>query len=94
MVVAVESPMVARWGYKFSFFPPISVPPKEKKHKVKLSLPVVISESQSAFIPSRLITDNAMTTSEVFHSMKNKKRGKVGHIVMKLDMSKVYDTVE
>lgn len=43
---------------------------------MKYILPDVISETQSAFIPGRNITDNAMAAFEIFHSMKQKKREK------------------
>lgn len=43
---------------------------------LKNILPDVILESQSTFIPDRLITDNAITAFEIFHSMKLKKKGK------------------
>lgn len=63
-------------------------------NKVKNFLPNIVSENQSAFVPGRLITDNAMFAFEVFHTMKNRKSGKNGIMAMKLDMSKVYNRVE
>lgn len=35
----------------------------------------VISEIQSAFVPQRLINDNALIAFECFHFMKNKDSG-------------------
>ncbi|KAL5806794.1 hypothetical protein ACOSQ4_029527 [Xanthoceras sorbifolium] len=54
----------------------------------------VISESQSAFIPGRLIYDNAIIGFECMHLLKKKKLGDHGFAALKLDMSKAYDRVE
>ncbi|XP_021734035.1 uncharacterized protein LOC110700740 [Chenopodium quinoa] len=48
----------------------------------------------NAFIPRRLITDNAMIVFEIFHSMKRGGEGRDGTVALKLDMSKAYDRVE
>ncbi|KAL0318267.1 UNVERIFIED_CONTAM: hypothetical protein Scaly_2848100 [Sesamum calycinum] len=44
--------------------------------KLKSILDVVISPSQSAFIPSRLITDNVLVTFELNHFIRQRVRGK------------------
>ena len=63
-------------------------------NRVKSMLPCVISNSQSAFVPGRLITDNTSVAFEMIHRMRNRRRGKVGHMAVKLDISKAYDKVE
>ena len=55
---------------------------------------MIIDENQSAFVPGRLITDNILMSSEVFHFMKNNYVKKRGSIALKLDMSKAYDRME
>ena len=61
---------------------------------IKSMLPNIIFDAQSAFIPDRLITNNITVAFEMLHCMRRRRKGKTGHMAMKLDISKAYDRVE
>ena len=63
-------------------------------NKVKGILPNIISNAQSAFVLDKLITDNTAVAYEMLHRLRNKRQWKVGHMAIKLDISKAYDRVE
>lgn len=63
-------------------------------NRLKLILLKIISPSQSAFVPGRLISDNILIAYELTHHMLNKKMGNTCYATIKLDMSKAYDRVE
>ena len=62
-------------------------------NRIKKILPNIITENQSAFTKSCLISDNILIAFEYLHSMQKHTR-KEGFMAIKLDMSKVYDRVE
>ena len=67
---------------------------KVMANRLKVILPTIISPNQSAFISERLISDNVLAAYETLHTMHSRIYGKVGYMVVKLDMSKAYDRVE
>ncbi|XP_019161023.1 PREDICTED: uncharacterized protein LOC109157626 [Ipomoea nil] len=63
-------------------------------NRLKGLLDKIISQSQSAFVPGRLITDNIMLDFEAHHYLKRKTQSRTGVGALKIDMSKAYDRVE
>lgn len=57
-------------------------------------MPHIISQTQSAFIPGRLITDNDLVAYKTLHTMHSRMCGKKGYMAVKIDMSKAHDRVE
>ena len=61
---------------------------------LKPLLPSIVSENQSAFQASKVITDNILMAFETLHYMKNHQTGNTSFMALKLDMSKAYNRVE
>lgn len=62
-------------------------------NRLRPLLQEIISESQSAFVPGCLITDNALITFECLHAMQSSGQG--GEFcAYKLDLAKAYDRVD
>ncbi|XP_019167878.1 PREDICTED: uncharacterized protein LOC109163584 [Ipomoea nil] len=74
--------------------PSFPVMVKMVANRMKPLLEGIISESQSAFLPGRLISDNILIASEVGHYLRRKQLGQVGWAALKLDMIKAYDRIE
>ena len=63
-------------------------------NRLKIILPSIIDDSQSAFVPNRMIFDNIIVAHEMVHVMKTRRAGRTGFLAAKLDMSKAYDRIE
>ncbi|OMO91484.1 reverse transcriptase [Corchorus capsularis] len=67
---------------------------KALANRLNMFLSDIIGDNQSAFVPERMIFDNAMIAFETIHHMSNKRGGRKAYMTLKLDLSKAYDRVE
>ncbi|CAM8985571.1 unnamed protein product [Rhodiola kirilowii] len=63
-------------------------------NRLQYCLPEIISQSQSAFVKGRLITDNVLVAQELDNYIKHRKQGQDTYVSLKIDMSKAYDRME
>jgi len=62
--------------------------------RLKKFLSELISETQSAFVAGRLITDNILIAQENFYALRSNPTNRKKFMALKTDMSKAYDRVE
>ena len=62
--------------------------------RLKSCLPRLISETQSAFVAGRLISDNLLIAQEMLHGLRANKSCQSKFMAIKTDMSKAYDRIE
>lgn len=62
-------------------------------NRIRPFLNNLISPYQNAFVPGRQITDNILMAHEFLHTLHSKRKGKIGHMALKLDIEKAYDNL-
>ncbi|KAM1277853.1 hypothetical protein ACFX2J_029945 [Malus domestica] len=63
-------------------------------NRLKVVMPKVIGDNQSAFVAGKQIQDNILVVHEVLHSLLHQRREDQAGMAIKLDMAKAYDRVE
>ena len=61
--------------------------------RIRPCLDSLVSPFQTAFVSGRKEVDNAIIAQETIHTV-GRKRGKVGNMVIKIDLEKAYDRLE
>lgn len=65
-----------------------------KYNRLRPLLQNIISPSQSAFVPGRLITNNAINAFECLHAINSNADERSEFCAYELDLSKAYDRVD
>lgn len=63
-------------------------------NRLKPFLPKIIGPTQSNFQQGKKASDNAIIVQELLHHLKRKKKGRIGHMLLKLDLEKAFDKLE
>ena len=67
---------------------------KVLSNRLRMILPKIISETQSAFVARRLITDNILIAQENFYALRTNDSCRKNFMAIKTDMSEAFDRVE
>lgn len=67
---------------------------KTLANRIKVILPNIVYENQSAFLLVRLITDNSLIAFESFNYINKPRKHNNGFVGIKLDIAKAYDSLE
>ncbi|XP_074304136.1 uncharacterized protein LOC141638690 [Silene latifolia] len=62
-------------------------------NRLKLVISSIVSETQQAFVPGRLMSDGCIIAQEILHYINKTKKGTNCYFAMKLDMHKAFDKV-
>lgn len=60
-------------------------------NRLKSILPVIISTTQSIFVPKKIDIIQCDLAYKSIYTMQSRMKGSVGYMVLKLDISKTYD---
>lgn len=63
-------------------------------NRLKIILPQIISSTQSAFVPGRLISNNCLVTAKVAHYTHKRSSRLNGLMALQLDINRAYDRLE
>lgn len=65
-----------------------------RRLRLKKCLPILISETHSAFVPGRLVTNDILIGQKMFHGLRTNNSCQNKFMAIKTNMSKAYDRVE
>ncbi|OMO55673.1 reverse transcriptase [Corchorus capsularis] len=95
LILKIDSPVSVKDYWSISLCNVVfKIISKALVNRLKVILPELIGENQSAFVPDRMIFDSDMIAFETVHFMKKKLTKRQKYMALKLDLSKAYDRVK